>query len=205
VNKLKILILIVILLAIVAVALLINYSKRFSPPGQPITLPTDEKFTPLEEEKLKGEETKEVKIVEIEKIKDEITAETKGEIIEYWEEYFYSEGDFAIFLENQEEFNNRLINEFKQEIIEVTAENCKVDLYESKKSAILKCDIKGARYGTNSYDMHFLLGNWPFDLMNFSRGERKLTYEGEINGIPTLIVFEFPYVLSHCHEHIWPK
>ena len=204
-NKLKIIILIVVLVAIVAVAFAINYTKRSSPPVQPITLPTEEKFTPLEEEKPKIEETEEVKTVEIKKIKDEITAEAKGEIIEYQEESFYSEGDFATILENQEEFNNQLINKFTQEIIGVTAENCKVDLYESKKSAILKCDIEGARYSTNSYDMHFLLGNWPFDLINFSKGERKLTYEGEINGIPTSIVFEFPFVLSHCHEHIWPK
>ncbi len=204
-NKLKIFSFIVILVAIVAVAFIIYYIKLSSPPGQPITLPTEEKTTPLEEKKRKVEETEEMKIVDIEKVKDEIRSKANGEIIEYWEESFYSEGDFAIILENQEEFINLVINKFKQEIIGVTAENCKVDLYEFKKSTILKCNIKGARYSTNSYDIHFLLGNWPFDLMNFSRGERKLTYEGEINGIPTSIVFEFPYVLSHCHEHIWPK
>jgi hypothetical protein len=98
-----------------------------------------------------------------------------------------------------------LIGKLKKSLIRISAENFKIDFDQSKKSAILKCDITGARYSTNSYNMHFLLGNWPFDLMNFKRFERKLTYEGEIDGVPTSIVFEFLYVLSHCHEHVWPR
>jgi hypothetical protein len=53
--------------------------------------------------------------------------------------------------------------------------------------------------------MHFLLGNWPFDLYQFKEYEKKLVYEGKINGVPTTVIFEFPYALSHCHEHVWPK
>jgi len=150
-------------------------------------------------------EIKEAKLEEVKAKKQVIKTEAKGEIIKYQEDSLYSEDDFAVILENEDEFKSQLIEKFKKEIIRVTAENCKVDLDQSKKSALLKCNIKGARYGTNSYNMHFLLGNWPFDLMNFERFERKLTWEGEIDDVPTSIVFEFPYTLSHCHEHVWPK
>jgi len=144
-------------------------------------------------------------VVEIEEIRDEIKTTAEGEIIKYQEESFYSDNDFSVILENREEFKSQLIEKFKKEIIGVTAENCKVDLNESQKSTLLKCDIIGARYGTNSYNMHFLLGNWPFCLYKFKEYEKKLVYDGKIDGVPTSIVFEFPYAYGHCCEHVWPK
>jgi len=150
-------------------------------------------------------EIKETKLEEI-KVKSRIIKTiAEREIIHYFQESFYSEDGFSVILENEEEFNAQLIEKLKKSLIRISAENFKIDFDQSKKSAILKCDIIGARYSTNSYNMHFLLGNWPFDLMNFKRFERKLTYEGEIDSVPTSIVFEFPYVLSHCHEHVWPR
>ncbi|KXA94597.1 hypothetical protein AKJ65_03980 [candidate division MSBL1 archaeon SCGC-AAA259E19] len=105
---------------------------------------------------------------------------------------------------NENEISSQLIENFKEEIIGVTAENCRVDLNQSRKSTVLKCDIKGASYGTNKYNMHFLLGNWSFDLYQFEEHEKELIYDGKIDGVQTKIVFEFPYELSHCHEHVWP-
>lgn len=205
----KVAVLIIILVAIgIGAFLVISYQKP-----APEVLPP-EKEVPLVEEGEKSEAPKESKLLteqavpelaEIKEIKRIITTKVEDEIVKYQEESFYSEGDFLVILENEDEFKSQLIEKFKKEIIGVTAENCKVNLDQSKKSALLKCNIKGAKYGTNSYDMHFLLGNWRFDLMNFERFERKLTWEGKIDDVPTSIVFEFPYTLSHCHEHVWPK
>ena len=137
--------------------------------------------------------------------KEGIKTEVKDKILKYQQTSFYSKQDFAVILENQEKFKSQLIERFKKRIIEVTAENCEVDFNKPKKSVTLKCNIKGATYGANSYNMHFLLGNWPFDLYQFKEYKKKLVYEGKIDGIPTTVIFEFPYSFSHCHEHVWPK
>lgn len=198
----KIFILIVILVAIGAAAFVISYTKQPLPETQPIKLPVE---TP-KESKLPRKRT--AKEVEIEKIKDEIKTEAEGEIIKYREQSFYSEEDFSVILENKARFKSQLIEGFKKEIIGVEALNCEVDLNGSEKSAILKCDIKGARYSTNSYSMHFLLNGtkrFGFDLYGFEEVGERFIYQGKINGIPTKIVFEFPYEFGHCHEHVWPK
>jgi hypothetical protein len=169
---------------------------------------------PSEEEKPSEEDEKleVVGITEVKKIKSEIKTEVEGEIVKYQEESFYPEDGFLVILENEDEFKSQLIEKFKKEIIEAEALNCKADLNQLAKSAILKCDIKGARYSTDSYSMHFLLNGtkrFGFDLYGFDPKEppygKKLTFDGEINGIPTKITFEFPYELSHCHEHVWPE
>lgn len=148
----------------------------------------------------------------VKQIRDEIKTIAEGEIIKYQQESFYSSSDFSLILDSEDEFKEMLIKEFKDKIIGVTAENCKVDLNQSKKSVILECGIIGARYGRNSYNMHFLLNGttrFGFDLYGFEPKlppyGKKLSFDGEINGIPTKIVFEFPYELSHCHEHVWPR
>ncbi|MEA1965214.1 MAG: hypothetical protein U9O41_08880 [Candidatus Aerophobetes bacterium] len=190
----KIAVSIIVLVAIgVGVFLIISYRE-----------PAPEALSPEKEsELLTGQATPE--LAEIGKIKRDIITEVEDRIVKYQEDFLYSEDDFSVILENEDEFKSQLIEKFKKEIIGVEALNCKVDLDDFKKSAALKCNVKGARYSTNSYNMHFLLGNWPFDLMNFKQFEKKLTWEGEIDDIPTSIVFEFPYTLSHCHEHVWPK
>jgi len=204
VDTSKIFILIAVLVTIGAAVLVINYIRPPSPVTPPIKLPVKEEV-PLPEESEKPEK---VKMAEVNEIKDEIITEAKSEIVKYQEESFYSEIDFSVILENEKEFKSQLIGRFKKEIIGVSAENCKVDLDEFKKSAMLKCDIKGARYGTNSYNMHFLLNGterFGFDLYGFEEVGKRFIYEGKINGIPTKIVFEFPYEFGHCHEHVWPK
>ena len=216
-DQSKIFLLIIILIAIGAGVLVINYAKHPLPEIQPIKLPVKESISvPEEGEKLEAPKESKlstgqaVKMVEIEKIKDEIKTTAEGEIIKYQETSFYSENDFAVILENQEEFKNQLMERLRESLIGVSAKNFAIDLDQSKKSAILKCDVKGAGYGTNSYDMHFLLGIWNLDLWDDFKPHqppygKKLTYQGIINGIPTKIIFEFPYELSHCHEHVWPK
>jgi hypothetical protein len=206
VNTSKIFILIVILVAIGAVTFVINYTKQSSPLTQPIKLPVTEEISVPEE----GEKLEAVQMVEIEKIKDEIKTEVEGEIIKYQEEFFYSENNFSLILEEEEEFKSQLIEKLEKSLIGVELSNFEINLNQSKKSAILKCNIKGAMYATNQYDMHFLLGVRNLDLWDDFKPHqppygKNLTYEGKIDGVPTKIIFEFPYELSHCHEHVWPK
>jgi hypothetical protein len=84
------------------------------------------------------------------------------------------------------------------------AVNPEVEFNEVRKSTALTCDIKGATYSTNSYDFHWLLGDLPFDLYQFKQSEKELYYKGEVNDIPATIRLIFPYVIAHCHEHVWP-
>lgn len=203
-NISRIFLLIVILIAVGVAVFLISYPKQSSPAIQPIKLPVKEKIPAPEE----GEKPEAAKIVEIKEIKDEIETKTEGEIIKYREESFYSKDDFSVILENEKEFRSQLIEGLNKRLIRVEAENFGIDFNQSKKSAILNCDIKGARYSTNSYDMHFILNGtarFGFDLYGFKEVGKKFIYEGEINGIPTKIILEFPYEFGHCHEHVWPK
>ena len=213
-NQSKIFLSIAILIAVGVVFFLINYSKQPLSKSQPTKLPLniskEEKISlPKETEKLEPARKARIeKMVEIKEIRDEIKTKARGEIIEYQEDSFYSGNDFAVILKNQDEFKAQLIKKFKNIIIGVTAENCKVNLNKPEKSAILRCDIEGARYSTNSYSMHFLLNGtkrFGFDLYGFKEVGKKFIYEGKINGIPTYVVFEFPYRISHCHEHVWPR
>jgi len=194
------------LIAIGAVTFVINYTKQPSPITQPIKLPVKEKISVPEE----GERLESVKIVEIEKIKDEIKTEVEGELIKYQEESFYSTDDFSVILGNEDEFESQLIERLKGMVIGVEVSNFEINLNQSKKTAILKCEIKGAMYATNQYNMHFLLGALNLDLWDDFKPYqppygKNLTYEEKIDGVPTKIIFEFPYELSHCHEHVWPK
>ena len=202
----KVFLLIVILVAIGAVSFLINYTRQPLPMIQPIKLSAKEKI-PIPEE---GEELESMKMVEIKEIRNEIKTRAEVEIIKCQEDFFYSENDFSVISGNKEEFKSQLIERLKKSLIGVETSNFEINLDQSKTSAVLKCDIKGARYGTNSYDMHFIIGPLGLDLWDDFKPHqppygKKLTYQGEINGIPTKIIFEFPYELSHCHEHVWPR
>ena len=196
---------IIILVLIGIIVFLMNYSRGFL--KYPVSTPNKKEnpAPPKSETSKLTEKVKTKTILQIKKAKDEIKTKVQGEIIKYQEKSFYSGDDFRIILENQDKYKAQLINNFQKKIIGVKAENCKVDFNELENSATLECDIKGAEYGANSYSMHFLLGNWPFDLYQFKEYQKKLVYNGKINGVPTYIVFEFPYAISHCHEHVWPR
>ena len=135
----------------------------------------------------------------------EIKTEVKNGVIKYKEKIFYSTKKFKEILNNKKIFKSELIKKMKRNLADVSFSHFKIGLDPSKKIVTLKCDVDGAMYSSNSYNMHFILKNWPFDLMNFKRLEKKLVYEEKINGIPALIEFEFPYVIANCHEHVWPE
>jgi len=79
-----------------------------------------EEAAPAEEEKSSEESEKPeaVGMTEVEKIKGEIKTEVEGEIVKYQEESFYSEDDFSVILENEDEFKSQLIEKFEKEIFE---------------------------------------------------------------------------------------
>lgn len=205
-NSSKLFLLIIAVLAGIGVAaFLIIYTRQPSPEIQPIKLPVKKEISAPEEET-----PKEVKMIEIKKIKDEIKTKAEGGVIKYQEESFYSDKDFSAILENEKEFKNKVIDNLKRTLIGVQIKNFKVSLDRSKNSATLNCDILGAMYGNNSYSMHFILGPLDLDLWDdFEPHQppygKKLTFEGKINRVSTKIIFEFPYELNHCHEHVWPK
>ena len=134
-----------------------------------------------------GEETKQI-----------ITIEARDQILRYQWQSFWTEEKFSQLSEND------LKARFKEKY-KVKAENFEVSFDKTKKSTILICDIEGAMYSANQYEFHWLLGDLPFDLFAFKQSEKELTYEGKVNDVPTTIRLIFPYAISHCHEHVWPK
>ena len=129
----------------------------------------------------------------------------KGPIIEYNQKFYYSKKEFSK-ISKDPEFKTKLIDDFKSKAIGVTAKNCTVKL--NNNSALLSCYIIGAMYAPNQYSMHWLLHGtkmFGFDLYGFKQENDTLIYNGMINGIQTKIILKFPYVINHCHEHVWPK
>jgi len=45
----------------------------------------------------------------------------------------------------------------------------------------------------------------PFDLFQFKKSKEKLFWEGKVRGVVTTIRLIFPFILDHCHEHVWPS
>ena len=199
---------VLVIMGIAALVLLVFFLTQSSLGIQPIQSTTS---APGEETMPTDEEVAEIGFPEsvgFEIVRREIKTTAQGEILKYQEESYYSADSFSMISENQESFASLSVEEFRKRIIDVEALNCRVDLDSSKNSVELKCDIQGAMYGEDSYSMHFFLNGtarFGFDLYGFQENGNKLVYEGEINEVPTTIVFEFPYVLSHCHEHVWPK
>jgi len=75
-----------------------------------------------------------------------------------------------------------------------------------RKSAALICDIKGAKEGS-WYDFDWFLRPRGLDLIDshFEKKEKELRWEGKIEGVKTIVRIKFPYPISHCHEHVWPR
>jgi len=114
---------------------------------------------------------------------------------------------FSEILASRDKFKTEQINSFKKSLKKYnkSAVNTKIKIDEANKSTTLMCDVKGTMYSPNSYDFHWLLADLPFDLYQFKQSEKELTYEGKVNDVPTTIRLIFPYALSHCHEHVWPR
>ncbi|MCK4353572.1 hypothetical protein KAW65_09225 [candidate division WOR-3 bacterium] len=153
----------------------------------------------------RGGRKKILKIEEIKPIKNTIEIEAKGEVLDYREESFWNEESFSLILRAKEKFRFREIGFFKEKLESHNKDilELKMGLNEAFKSTFLSCYIKGAKYGSNSYEFHWLLAELPFDLFQFQRSLNELNYEGKVNGISTTIRLIFRYRLNHSNEYVW--
>jgi len=140
-------------------------------------------------------------------LKNVIEIRAEGEILHYKKESLWNEKDFSKILKSKNESTSKEVSSFRKDLERYNRYlvNPKIEFDEVGKSTTLICDVKGAMYSTNSYEFHWLLGDLPFDLYQFKQSERELYYEGEINSIPTTIRLIFPFIIAHCHEHVWPR
>ena len=136
----------------------------------------------------------------------EIKAE-KG-ILHYQKQSLWNEEDFSEILESKKKFNSKEIDSFRKNLERYNRHtvNPKVEFNEAKKLTTLICDVKGAKEGS-WYDFDWFLRPLGLDFIDshFERREKELYWEGEINGTRTTISIKFPFLISNCHEHVWPR
>jgi len=139
-----------------------------------------------------------------EKVTIEIKAD--GEILHYRSVSLYSDKEFQKIIKPAQDYSNKIIGNFKNTLKQYNKKglNCTYKLDSTEHLTILTCDIRGAIYGTNSYDFHWLLADLPFDLYQFTQSKKELTYSGKIDELPTTIHLIFNFPIAHCHEHVWP-
>ncbi|MBW1716052.1 MAG: hypothetical protein JRJ77_09540 [Deltaproteobacteria bacterium] len=129
----------------------------------------------------------------------------EGDVLHYQETLFWDETKFSEILLDESEFFSHQIEKFMK-TYEVNADNFGVEFVKDKNSTLLKSDVHGEFTG-NRYDFHWFLNPLRLDFLDspFDKSERALSWKGLIGGISTSIVLEFPFSISNCHAHVWPK
>jgi len=129
-------------------------------------------------------------------------------ILHYQKESLWNEEDFSEILESKKKFVSKEIDSFRQNLERYNRHtvNPKLEFNEARKSTTLICDVKGAKEGS-WYDFDWFLRPLGLDFIDshFERREKELYWEGEINGTRTTISIKFPFLISNCHEHVWPR
>ena len=122
-------------------------------------------------------------------------------ILHYREQLFWDEAYFSEILQNKDQAEaaqHQHINDYR-----LSVSNYGLTFNEADKGTIASCDLEGAFFGTTA-DFTKLLRGYDFDLYGFKQARTKLVYKGNIDGVPTVLSFEFPYSIGHCHYHVWP-
>jgi hypothetical protein len=134
-----------------------------------------------------------------------IRIEAEGDLLHYQETMFWHERNFSEILADESRSSFYQIEGF-QKTYKVNADNFGVEFIEDKNSTLLTCDVHGKFIG-NWYDFHWFLNPLGLDFLDspFDRSERALSWQGVIDGISTSIFLEFPFSISNCHAHVWPK
>ena len=134
-----------------------------------------------------------------------IRIEAEGDVLHYQETLFWDERKFSEILADESEFSSHRIEKFKK-TYKVNADNFSVGFIEEKNSTLLSCDVHG-KFTGNWYDFHWFLNPLGLDFLDspFDKSKKALSWNGLINGISTRIVLEFPFSISNCHAHVWPK
>ena len=154
-------------------------------------------------------------------LENNITVEVEGTIIHYQKQSFWNESEFSAILENKEEFKNAVIQDFDEKMYHERGEyavGADVEFDETKKATVLKCDVHGAI--TKSDDSYHATLLWllrPLGLSfinnKFEASKEGLSWDGEVDGIPTVITVKLPphetlyaawqQPVWHCHGHVW--
>ena len=141
-----------------------------------------------------------------------ITIEADGLIIHYQKQSFWNKREFSKIQENKVTFKINQIKQFTQSLNTYSrtakAYNLEIEINESRKSTVLKCDIHDVISKTrNNYRAQFewLLEPLGLDFIddNFVKSETELSWSGLISGVPTDITLKFPASIEHCHAHVW--
>lgn len=152
-----------------------------------------------------------------------ITVEVEGTIIHYQKQSFWNESEFSAILENKEEFKNVVILDFNEKMYHERGEyavGADVEFDEMKKATVFKCDVHDAiRESDGEYYATFkwLLVPLRLDFIddNFEESKGGLSWDGEVDGIPTNISIKLPLQETvyaawerlpspgHCHGHVW--
>ena len=156
-------------------------------------------------------------------LENNITVEVEETIIHYQKQSFWTESEFSAILENKEDFKSEIIQDFNEKLSRYGergeyAVGADVEFEETKKATVLKCDVHDAvTKSDDSYRATFiwLLSPLGLDFIddNFEESKEGLSWEGEVDGIPTSITIELPpqetvYAaweepVGHCHGHVW--
>ncbi|NQE04321.1 hypothetical protein C5S32_00485 [ANME-1 cluster archaeon GoMg1] len=144
-------------------------------------------------------------------------------IIHYQKQSFWTESEFSAILENKEDFKSEIIQDFNEKLSRYGergeyAVGADVEFEETKKATVFKCDVHDAvTKSDDSYRATFIWLLSPLELDfiddNFEESKEGLSWEGEVDGIPTSITIELPpqetvYAaweepVGHCHGHVW--
>lgn len=141
-----------------------------------------------------------------------IEIDAEGESLHYQENRIWSENYFPEIMENQNEFEYSLIENFNQTLITYGeynehSVNADVEFHEDGNMTVLRCDIEGAKSG-DWFTFKWLLrplGYPEFDFYDFQESGKGLSWEGTIDNVQTDIVISFPFTISHCKAHVWPE
>ncbi|MBW2038108.1 MAG: hypothetical protein JRI46_00690 [Deltaproteobacteria bacterium] len=148
------------------------------------------------------------KIAEVRALRNVIEIKAEGEILHYQKESLWNEEDFSEILGSRKKFESTEVGSFKKNVERYNryVVDSKVEFNKARKSTTLICDVKGAKAGS-WYDFDWFLRPRGLDFIDshFNRREKELYWEGEINGIRTSISIKFPFLISNCHEHVWPR
>ena len=141
-------------------------------------------------------------------LRNTIKIKAEGEILHYQKESLWSEEDFSEILRSRKKFESKEISSFTKNLERYNryAFKPKVKFNEAGKSTTLICDIKGAKQGS-WFDFDWFLRPWGLDFIDshFKKREKELYWQGKVRGVKTIISIKFPYSISNCHEHVWPR
>jgi parallel beta-helix repeat protein len=160
-------------------------------------------------------------VVSPEKVEINTKVEAGETVIHYENRSFWKESDLLKILENKEEFESTMIENFNEDL----SKYCKkreyaadVEFEEARKLTVFKCEVHNAiTKSDNMYRATFIWLLRPLGLDfiddNFEKTKDGLSREGTINNIPTNISLIFPpqksvyaawqHPIGHCHAHVW--